>query len=131
MATQFAQQVTDLITTNRKADKVKRWQELSAAAALIETEMKALKAGILETNDPRFKIVEETIRESARPRPTTSRSTARPSSRRTRRSPRSSATSKGSPNQPGASAPHPSGSVCCPLMMAVRPKRVIRHNHGG
>ena len=65
MATQFAQQVTDLITTNRKADKVKRWQELSAAAALIEAEMKALKAGILETNDPRFKIVEETIRESA------------------------------------------------------------------
>ena len=65
MATQFAQQVTDLITTNRKADKVKRWQELSAAAALIETEMKALKAGILETNDPRFKIQEETIRESA------------------------------------------------------------------
>ena len=65
MATQFAQQVTDLITTNRKTDKVKRWQELSAAAALIETEMKALKAGILEANDQRFKIVEETIRESA------------------------------------------------------------------
>ena len=34
-------------------------------AALIETEMKALKAGILEANDQRFKIVEETIRESA------------------------------------------------------------------
>ena len=65
MATQFQQQVTDLITTNRKADKVKRWQELATAAALIKAEIDALKAGILEDNDQRFMIVEETIRESA------------------------------------------------------------------
>jgi hypothetical protein len=65
MATQFQQQVTDLITTNRKADKVKRWQELATAAALIKAEIDALKTGILEDNDQRFLIVEETIRESA------------------------------------------------------------------
>lgn len=65
MATQFQQQVTDLITTNRKADKVKRWQELATAQALIKAEIDALKAGILEDDDQRFMIVEETIRESA------------------------------------------------------------------
>lgn len=65
MATNFQQQVTDLITTNRKTDKVKRWQELATAQALIKAEIDALKAGILEDNDQRFMIVEETIRESA------------------------------------------------------------------
>ena len=65
MATQFQQQVTDLITTNRKADKVKRWQELATAQALIKAEIDALKAGILEDNDQRFMIVEDTVRESA------------------------------------------------------------------
>ena len=65
MATQFQQQVTDPITTNRKADKVKRWQELATAAALIKAEIDALKTGILEDNDQRFMIVEDTVRESA------------------------------------------------------------------
>lgn len=65
LGTQFYQELLEIIARARKTDKVRRWQELSAAAAYIEAEMKALKEGILETNDKRFKIIEETIRESA------------------------------------------------------------------
>lgn len=65
LGTQFYQELLDIVARARKSDKVRRWQELASAAALIETEMKALKAGILEANDQRFKIVEETTRESA------------------------------------------------------------------
>jgi len=65
MATQFQKQLEAIIGSNRKADYVERWQRLALAKALIETEQKSLKASILESNDQRFEIREETIRESA------------------------------------------------------------------
>lgn len=65
MATQFQQELTSIITTNRKTDKVKRWQELAVAAKLIKAEQDALRASILEDNDLRFVIIEDSVRESA------------------------------------------------------------------
>jgi len=65
MATQFQQDLTSIITTNRKTDKVKRWQALAVAAKLIKAEQDALRASILEDNDLRFVIIEDSVRESA------------------------------------------------------------------
>ena len=65
LGTQFYQELLEIVARARKSDKVRRWQELSAAAAFVDAEMKALKEGILEANDQRFKIIEETTRESA------------------------------------------------------------------
>ena len=65
MATQFQMQVEDLLVANRKADKARRWQMLRAAEAMLKAEMDALRASVLEDNDQRFLIVEDSVRESA------------------------------------------------------------------
>jgi len=65
MATQFEKELEDILDRLSKTDRLTRWQEYKNARAKIEARFAKMKASILDENDERFEIREETIRESA------------------------------------------------------------------
>ena len=65
MATQFEKELDDILDRLSKTDRLTRWQEYKKARARIDERFAAMKGSILEENDERFEIREESIRESA------------------------------------------------------------------
>ena len=65
MATQCEKDLDDILDRLSKTDRLTRWQEYKNARAKIEARFAAMKGSILEENDERFEIREESIRESA------------------------------------------------------------------
>jgi len=65
MATQFEKELDDILDRLSKTDRLTRWQEYKNARAKIEDRFAKMKASILDEDDQRFEIREESIRESA------------------------------------------------------------------
>ena len=65
MSSQFQKDLDKLLETLNKTNRVQRYLELKEALAKSNGKLNELTATVLEQNDQRFRIIEESVRESA------------------------------------------------------------------